>query len=499
MPLVAPDPVIPVVFLSRLIMSFRVLFGKSVHFPLAWGLVAASGVMVVSACSAPLRVTPSDAALPVPTTGCSAVVAPSSADAAPIYSPLVTFDSAWSIIRHTHWDTTFNGVDWPAVRQELRPRAQAARTRGELRVVLTDMVGRLRQSHFAVIPQEQAELASGTDATSAKHGGWLGMAFRLLNGAMVVTAVDTGGPAWTAGIRAGWTINSIRGCSLGPRLASLPADSNPRRVALSAHRTTAALLDGPYGDTIRVSLRGPGDRIISPVLTFSASPGTVTRYGNLPSMAADLGWQRVVHDGHTVGIIRFNVWMPAIAVRFDEAVDSLRTADAIVLDLRGNPGGVGGMAMGVAGHFVDTTFALGTMYHRQATVHMAINPRRVDTNARAVTPFSGPLAIVVDELSGSTTEIFTAGLQALHRATVFGSQTAGQALPAVSERLPNGDILYHAVADFVGPEGNRVEGNGVIPDHVTIPTAQALLGGHDPALEAALDWAARQPAHRPGP
>lgn len=419
-------------------------------------------------------------------------------------APVATFDTAWSIIRRTHWDTTYNGVNWLALRDELRPRAAAARTRGELRAVLSDMVGRLRQSHFAVIPQELVDGAaggSGNGEPTRGGGGWLGVTYRYLDGAMVLTAVDSAGPAWRAGARTGWTLEAIEGCPLSGRLAGLrlARDSDQRQVALGAYQTTTRLLDAAPGDTVAVTFRTPDGRRISSVLTLGEPPGVITKFGNLPPMIAHLTWQRIRQDGRTIGVIRFNTWMPVLSPLFDAAIDSLRSADAIVLDVRGNLGGVGGMSMGVAGHFVDTVLALGTMHQRGVTLRMVTNPRRVDTRARAVRPFAGPLAIVVDELSASTTEIFAGGLQALGRATVFGSQTAGQALPSVPERLPNGDILYHAIADFIGANGRPVEGDGVRPDHVTPPTVRALVEGRDPALQAALAWAARQTGRPPVP
>jgi carboxyl-terminal processing protease len=170
-------------------------------------------------------------------------------------------------------------------------------------------------------------------------------------------------------------------------------------------------------------------------------------------------------------------------------MDSLRDSDAIILDVRGNFGGVAGMANGIAGHFLDSAKTIGTMHQRGVALKFVANPRRVDTRNRAVTPFAGPLALLVDELSISTTEVFAAGLQALGRARVFGTQTSGQALPSVPERLPNGDILYHAIADFTSPTGKEIEGPGVTPDLVTPITRKALLGGKDPAREAALSWA----------
>jgi carboxyl-terminal processing protease len=200
-----------------------------------------------------------------------------------------------------------------------------------------------------------------------------------------------------------------------------------------------------------------------------------------------------------VGVIHFNIWMPVLAAQFDAAIDSLRDADAIVLDLRGNLGGVGGMSMGIAGHFLDSAVALGEMQQRSGTMRFRANPRRVDTRLAPVQPFSGPLALVVDPLSASTTEIFAGGLQALGRATVFGTQSAGQALPSVPERLPNGDILYHAVANFIGATGQPLEGAGVNPDQVIVLDRRALLDGRDPALEAAIEWAVQRAPRRPLP
>jgi carboxyl-terminal processing protease len=416
----------------------------------------------------------------------------------PVTEPLVTFDTAWQIIRRTHWDTTYNGVNWLAVRDELRPRAAAARTRGELRVVLADMVSRLKQSHFSIIPQETADAATekGGGGSARRSGGALGFETRLVDALTLVTHVDTGGPAWRAGVRAGWVLDSIRGCPVAARVARLPRSLETRRRVLMAYQLTTQGLEGAEGDTISLAFRDGTDAPRAVQLSQGPAAGQVVKFGNLPPVRADLSWQRVRAEGRTVGVIRFNIWMPVLAAQFDAAIDSLRGADAIVLDVRGNFGGVGGMSMGFAGHFLDSALVIGEMLQRGVTTKFRANPRRIDTQYRPVRPFGGPLALVVDPLSASTTEIFAGGLQGLGRATVFGTQSAGQALPSVPERLPNGDILYHAIADFVGPTGKQVEGDGVIPDRVTPLLRRALVEGQDPALAAAITWAARQ-APRP--
>jgi carboxyl-terminal processing protease len=194
----------------------------------------------------------------------------------------------------------------------------------------------------------------------------------------------------------------------------------------------------------------------------------------------------------TVGVVRFNLWMPVLAARFDEAVDRFRSADGMVVDLRGNLGGVAGLVMGTAGHFLDRRVDLGTMKTRESEMRFYANPRLVTADGRRVTPFAGPLAILVDARTASTSEVFAGGLQDLGRARVFGSRTAGAVLPALMERLPSGDVLYHAVADYRTPSGVVLEGRGVIPDEIVPVTREDLLAGRDAALEAALDWMARE-------
>ncbi len=437
-------------------------------------------------------VTATPTATPTAAASCSAPAAPAGASLAssPVTEPLVTFDTAWAIIARTHWDTTYNGVNWRALREELRPKAAAAKTTGELRAVLSDMVGRLKQSHFSIIPREVSDATTGGGSGSGvDQNGTTGAVLRYVDGAMVVTQAPPTSPAARAGVRAGWTLEAVQGCPVAPRLARIPATMDPRRAAFTAFSIANQMLAGPVGDSVRATFRDGSGRAQTVSIIRGREPGTMAKFGNLPPFPASLSHERVQQGGRTIGIIRFNIWMPVLSPQFDAAVDSLRDADAIIIDVRGNFGGVGGMSMGVAGHFLDSSLTIGTMQQRGVSLKFVANPRRVDTRSRSVKPFAGPVALLVDELSVSTTEIFAGGMQALGRARVFGTQTSGQALPSVPERLPNGDILYHAIADFLSPTGKPLEGDGVRPDVLTPLSRQALLDGRDPARDAAMAWA----------
>ncbi len=89
------------------------------------------------------------------------------------------------------------------------------------------------------------------------------------------------------------------------------------------------------------------------------------------------------------------------------------------------------------------------------TLEFRVNPRLSTADGRRVRPFAGPVAMLVDGLTASASECFAGALQSLGRARVFGRPTMGQALPASTKRLPDGDVLLYAIGDFVTATGVR--------------------------------------------
>lgn len=408
---------------------------------------------------------------------------------------LETFDAAWHIVHESHFDTTFNGVDWVALRDELRPRAQAAANRAQLRDVIDDMLDRLGQSHFALIPEELADtLDPSRDDPALDQVGDLGLDVRLLDEEVVVTAVDKTGPAYAAGIRPGWIVRSVGEASVDSLLAGLQAQESRMPIQFRIARLVSRRFTGQAGTRCRIGFLDEADRAVALELTRRRDPSEAVKIGNLPTFFARAGHQRIESTdyGVSVGYVWFNVWMAALVGQIDAAVDAYRELDGIVIDLRGNPGGLAAMVMGVAGHFFDDRVQLGTFRTRTTTLRYVANPRRVSAAGERVQPFAGPVAVLVDGMSGSASEVFAGGVQSVGRVRVFGERSAGAVLPARMDRLPNGDVLYHAFAEFVTADGTALEGRGVIPDHAVSVTRSDLIDGRDPVLDAALAWIAEQ-------
>jgi carboxyl-terminal processing protease len=403
---------------------------------------------------------------------------------------VATFDSLWSKVRNTYVDTAFVSNEWMRMRDSLRPRAELVTTRRELDQLLADALHFIHDSHFYIIPARVATTDSSTDKSGGK--GTTGLAVRVADGRVVAWRVERESPAWNAGIRRGYAVNTIGGRntdSAMKRVRGLPDQAQPRELANMLHSLNG-VLNPAVGDTVLVSVTAPESKPARHSLVAIQGEGTVSRFGNLPPIAGLVRVDRIPIStpGKCVGVIAFNIWLPALVPDMERAVDSVRTCDGIVIDLRGNPGGVGAMVMGFGGYFVDSTRSLGTMRTRDVSLNFVINPRTSRSDGRAVRPFSGPLAILVDPMSASTSEIFAAGMQRIGRARLFGEPSARAALPALMERLPSGDVFVHAVADFTDPLGRRIEGAGAVPDEIVPLEVSDILTGKDAPLDAAVRW-----------
>jgi len=388
-----------------------------------------------------------------------------------------SFEFVWKTIRDKHFDPKLGGLDWQAVHDTVRPKVEAATTMKDARAVISEAIERLHQTHFGIIPADLYE-----DLENPKEGpGELGLDLRLIGDRAVVTAVPEGRPAHRAGVKTGWVIDKIDGKPVSHVLKTAEA-AYAKTGLVSAHKTWAVIsrLRGAIGSKIAVDFLDDKDKPVHFDLTAGEPAGVPAAFGNLPTFYVRFAAKRV---DRTVSYVSLNVFFDLVNVlkKFGEAIEDSRDADGLIIDLRGNPGGIGAMSFAIGGWLVsERGLKLGTLVTRDSSVNFALQPRR--------RPFKGLVAVLVDELSMSTSEILAGGLKDLKRARVFGARTLGAALPSMIVVLPNGDRFQYAFANYISTGGKPLEGAGVVPDVETPLTRALLLEGRDPAVEAAVCW-----------
>jgi carboxyl-terminal processing protease len=399
---------------------------------------------------------------------------------------LDTFEKVWTTIRDKHWEKNPGGLDWEAIHAEFRPRVEQAKNVDEVRGILKEMLSRLHQTHFGILPATVYESVADGDGpdSGALGGGTTGIDLRVLEGQAVVTGVDPGSAAERAGVKPGWEVEAARGVNLRAAARDLAADASIPE--LMSTRALLARIMGPVGGKTQITFVDGTGAETKKELDLGVPRGELASFGNLPATPVWFESRQIADPNGAsapVGYIRFNYFLDLqhVMESFSSAVKACKTCEGMMIDLRGNPGGIGAMAMGMAGFFLETQGSrLGTMYMRDAQLNFAVNPR--------LPAFTGPLAVLVDACSASTSEIFAGGLQDLHRARIFGTRSAAAALPSVIERLPNGDGFQYAVGNYISEGGKPLEGQGVKPDVEVKLTRAALLAGHDAVVDAALSW-----------
>src|SRR5687767_4477347 len=265
---------------------------------------------------------------------------------------LATFDSIWSTVTRTYVDTAFVSGTWMHVRDSLRPRASAITTRGELDALMGETLATIPDSHFYIIP---ASVAGDEPQTSSSDGrGTTGVSLRMAGEKIVVWRVEPGSPAAAAGIVPGEVVTRVgvkNADSLVSHIRALPEKARQRAIANMLHGINGPLSPA-VGDTVAIQLANPS---VTRRLVAVPAPGRVSQFGNLPPLAGVVRVARIPASGTgCVGVIAFNIWLPALGGDLERAVDSVRTCSGVVVDLRGNPGGAGAMVMGFGGYFVDS-------------------------------------------------------------------------------------------------------------------------------------------------
>jgi C-terminal peptidase prc len=294
----------------------------------------------------------------------------------------------------------------------------------------------------------------------------------------VVTRVEANSAAEKAGLKTGSVVEKVNDVSLAEFLKQI-------EIHYAKIRNIKKYLPGEVVDYM---LNGEKDSFV--LLSVSSETGQTKEFkvqrerlrGETISIGENYPEQFLKFETASLndqtGYIKFNLFALPVVEKFCAALTELKDKRAIIIDLRGNGGGILGTLLGLGGMLTEKSIDLGTSIYKVGSENMVA--------ASKAKNYKGRLVFLVDNQTASAAEVFAAALQENNRALVVGEKTAGEALPSVSVQLPTGAVLLYPIANFKTHNGNYLEGKGVEPNFVVAQDRKMLSSGKDAPLETAL-------------
>ena len=336
---------------------------------------------------------------------------------------------AWRIVNRAYLDNTFNHQNWAAVRQSALkqplPDQEAAY------VAIQQMLVGLDEPFTRLLKPEQYRSLQVTTSGELMGVG-LQIALNAKTGLLEVIAPIAGSPADKAGIRPRDRILQINSVST----AELTLDE------------AAVRMRGPVGSGVTLMVERDGEEASEIKLVRDRIA--------LNPVIAEL---RTPSQGTPIGYIRLSQFNANAATELAHAIARLENqgADAYILDLRSNPGGLLQAGIEVARLWLD-----------QGTVVYTVNRQGIlgsfDANGQALT--HDPLVVLVNRGTASASEILAGALQDNGRAQLVGETTFGKGLIQSLFELSDGSGLAVTVAKYETPNHRDINRLGITPDRI---------------------------------
>jgi carboxyl-terminal processing protease len=374
---------------------------------------------------------------------------------------------AYETVKKNYYDPSFRGLDLESRYQEYDEKLKNAPTMNSGLTLVAAFLGGLNDSHTSFLPPAHSytvdygyhlmvigdsvfveRIRPGTDAAS-----------KVLPGDQLLSL--NGGGVDRESFRRMWHLFHI----------------------LQPQPTTTLVLRNPTGAervvTVRTTLtRGRAVRNLT-------GPGAGMEIQQLELEMEDVTRRSRQRHVERAGVM---IWkMPHFLLENGEVDRHFAIAKrqgTLILDLRGNPGGLVTALHRMVANVFKGEVTIGTRVGRKARATLT-------TKGRGDAAFTGTLIVLVDGASGSSAEIFARTVQLQKRGVVIGDRSAGAVMEARMHPFVQGDpvaIVYQFLvteADIVMPDGRSLENTGVVPDQQLLPTGADLAAGRDPVLARA--------------
>jgi C-terminal processing protease CtpA/Prc len=367
-------------------------------------------------------------------------------------------------IQDVYYDPKMNGVDWNAILSDARTKIAQANSMNEALMQIAIAVDSLHDSHTTFQPPARPYRLD------------FGFEYQIVWSLCFVTRVRPGSDAEAKGLKPGAQILTINGTA--------PNRHNLRSIeyldyVLNPRPEMLLEVQYPSGEKQKIGVKARMTQ--SPDLAYR--PGAGVRYDVIRNSENARHRMRMqwVECGD-VAVLRLP-WFFYGADDFYTLSHKIRKDEALIVDLRGDPGGS-----------VETLkYFLGMFFDHDVKIYDTVARKKTSPEiAKRERPiyFPGKLIVLVDSQSASAAEIFARVIQLEKRGIVMGDRTSGSVMEATEYYFASSGVDYGAevtIANLIMTDGKSLEHQGVNPDEIAILQPNDLETGRDPVLARAAN------------
>jgi carboxyl-terminal processing protease len=379
---------------------------------------------------------------------------------------------AYQYVKKYYYDPKIHGLDWDARYHDYDEKMKNAKTMNQGLTIVAGFLDVLKDSHTRFSPPSRPYRID------------YGYRVQIIGDRPYITRVRPGTDAESK-VKVGDQVVTLNGFdvdrgdvyelqyflnTLSPQPATKLAVRSP-----SGQESTVVVAAKTKAEKLRLNLDDDENADLWQLILREESADHVTR-----------------HKYYELGDVM--IWrMPQFDLD-NEEVDNLfsfaRKHKTLILDLRGNPGGHIKTLERMVGNVFDHDVKIADRVGKKPELKPQLG------KTRGGSTFTGKLIVLVDSNSASSAELFSRVIQLEHRGTVIGDRSAGKVMESLHHRCSQGtdanSIFYGfsiTEANLIMTDGKSLEGNGVTPDEIVLPTAEDLAAGRDPVLAYAAKLA----------
>ena len=334
-------------------------------------------------------------------------------------APQKLFDKTWRVISREYYEPTLNHQNWYHWKEHYRNKIK---TDEDARIAIDTMIASLNEPYTRFMPQKDFEDLT-TSITSKIYG--IGVNIYSNAGKIEIFNVMPATPADFAQLKQGDIITAVNGKDISGMNVS----------------DVAAIVRGPENSVVELTILRNNKKLTKKIKRKEIKIKSV---------------KSSVLDNH-IGYIQILSFMSGTTPNeFLEALENTKNTDSLILDLRGNTGGLLDNAVFIADMFINNGTIVDIIYRNGYKKSIKAQDEHFGLQK--------PVVVLVNGASASASEILSGALKDTHKATLVGRKTFGKGLVQKVVPLPNQTGVNVTIARYLTPNGTDINKLGIKPD-----------------------------------